>query len=144
MEAKTYNHPHESLGFLLHQSAINWRRGLARELREIELTPVQFFMLGSTSRLTTKDARGPMQREVVDNTGVDVNVVSQVVRQLAVRGLIERVRDAHDGRAFRLRLTEDGRVQLKKAIRLVRGVDELFFHHTLQKEIVASELKKLI
>ncbi|GHP00061.1 hypothetical protein KSF_101080 [Reticulibacter mediterranei] len=143
MDAKAYTHPHQSLGFLLHQSAINWRRALTKELRAIGLTPVQFFLLGSTSRLTRKEKRGPTQRDVVENTGVDVNVVSQVVRQLEKRELLERLRDEYDARAFRLRLTTNGRAQLAQAIQVVHRVDEQFFAEAAH-EVLADELKKFV
>ncbi len=130
MSSSTYTNPQQSLGFLLHQAAINWRRSLAKELRAINLTPVQFFMLGSTSRLSREFGQGPMQRDIAENTLIDINVVSQVVRQLERRGLLVRTRDQSDKRAFHLSLSEDGRQMLHQAIQIVYSVDEAFFTNT--------------
>lgn len=127
MGLRTYTNPGQSLGFLLHQSAISWRRSLARELRRIEMTPVQFFILGSTSRLTKQHSVGPTQKAIANHTLIDINVVSQVVRQLEVKGLLVRMRDETDKRAYRLVLTDTGRAKLRQAIQVVYLVDEVFF-----------------
>jgi len=142
MRAASYTNPRQSLGFLLHQSAINWRRALATELRPMGLTPVQFFMLGSTSRLTSNSGQGPMQKDVAENTGIDVNVVSQVVRQMEHRGLLARVQHESDRRAFRLQLTPDGKQKLHEALVVVRKVDAAFFHAVADNNL-HSELDKL-
>lgn len=144
MEQPTYTDPNQSLGFLLHQAAINWRRALARELRSIELTPVQFFMLGSTSRLTSELGHGPTQKDVANNTLIDINVTSQVVRQLMNRGLLSRERDIKDKRAYRLSLSQAGRVKLREAIAMIYKVDGSFFANTGNKTIFAEELKKIL
>ncbi|HSX06600.1 MAG TPA: MarR family transcriptional regulator [Candidatus Saccharimonadia bacterium] len=144
MDTSIYTDPHQSLGFLLHQAAINWRRSLAKELRAIGLTPVQFFMLGSTSRLTAEFGQAPMQRDIAENTLVDINVVSQVVRQLEKRGLLLRARNQADRRAFRLLLSEDGRETLRQAIQVVYQVDEEFFGTVTAKPVLAENLKMII
>ena len=143
MNQQTYTNPTQSLGFLLHQAALNWRRALARELRDVDLTPVQFFMLGSTSRLTKELGQGPTQKDVAGNTLVDINVISQVVRQLESRGLLIRDRDSSDKRAYRLSLSEDGRRTLQQAIQVVHGVDERFFL-TIKPETLTKELGRLV
>ncbi len=127
MDRQTYTSPSQSLGFLLHQAAIGWRRSLARELRHIGITPVQFFILGSTSRLTKQIGEGPTQKAIAEHTLIDNNVVSQVVRQLEKRGLLVRIRDDADKRAYRLALNDGGRLKLRQAIRVVYSVDEAFF-----------------
>ncbi len=139
----TYSSPQQSLGFLLHQSAINWRRALANELRNIGLTPIQFFMLGSTSRLTRSASRPPMPKDIAKNTGIDVNVVSQVGRQLEKQKLLLREHDIHDARALRLVLTDDGKTKLHAAIAIVRKVDITFFANATH-DALSKELKKFI
>lgn len=139
----TYSDPRQSLGFLLHQSAINWRRALASELRSIDLTPVQFFMLGSTSRLTRSSSQSPMPKDVAKNTGIDINVISQVGRQLEKQELLLREQDEHDARALRLSLTDGGRTKLHEAIAIVRKVDEAFFSDAVH-DVLSRELTKFI
>jgi len=144
MEPQTYTNPNQSLGFLLHQGAINWRRALARELRSIQLTPVQFFMLSSTSRLTSELKQGPVQKDVASNTLIDINVVSQVVRQLETRGLLLRERDMHDKRAYRLSLSEEGLFKLRQAIKVIYKVDREFFTDSMNGSLLAEELGKIV
>lgn len=144
MESQTYTNPTQSLGFLLHQAAINWRRALARGLRSIELTPVQFFMLGSTSRLMSELKQGPTQKDIAGNTLIDINVVSQVVRQLEKRGLLLRERDVQDKRAYRLSLSEEGRLKLRQAIKVIYGVDREFFSGSMNVSALAEELGKIV
>lgn len=143
MERQTYTSPSQSLGFLLHQAAINWRRLLAQELRGIELTPTQFFMLGSTSRLTHDLKQAPTQKDIASNTLIDVNVISQVVRQLEDRGLLLRTRDVRDKRAFRLSLSPEGRTKLRQAIKLIYQVDKEFFVDVAQTPAFMQALGKI-
>ena len=54
-------------------------------------------------------------------------MTSQVVRLLAKEGLIERIRQVRDKRAFNLRLSEDGRALQRRAASAVRAVETQFF-----------------
>lgn len=57
--------------------------------------------------------------EVSDGLGIQRTNFTQIIRKLEDRGLLARTRDAHDRRAFGLRLTEEG-------LRLVSSMQEEF------------------
>ncbi len=139
----TYTNPDQSLGFLLNQAAVAWRRNLGKTLRPVDLTLVQFFLLGSISRLGTQNPDGPSQRDVAEHTTLDINVVSQVVRSLEQRQFVLRTRDGQDGRVFHLSLTPAGRDSLKAAIRAVHDVDSRFFEAVSDNAHLADELRRL-
>jgi DNA-binding MarR family transcriptional regulator len=54
------------------------------------------------------------QREVATQLGLNESAVTAMARRLLSMGLIERVRDKADARAWHLRLTGDGRAALKR------------------------------
>lgn len=52
--------------------------------------------------------------EIADDMGGDISVLSRQVTSLTDQGLVARVRDPHDGRAWLLRLTPAGRDRLQQ------------------------------
>ncbi len=57
------------------------------------------------------------QTELASRVGLEKSTVSRLVAQLVERGWVDRERDAADGRALRLRLTERG-------VRAAREIEE--------------------
>ena len=54
------------------------------------------------------------QREVATQLGLNESAVTAMARRLLGMGLLERVRDEADARAWQLRLSDDGRTALKR------------------------------
>lgn len=54
------------------------------------------------------------QRDVAVQLGLNESAVTAMARRLLGMGLLERVRDEADARAWQLRLSEDGRAALKR------------------------------
>ena len=54
------------------------------------------------------------QREVATQLGLNESAVTAMARRLLGMGLLERVRDEDDARAWQLRLSDDGRTALKR------------------------------
>lgn len=81
-----------------------------------EVTSPQFAVLNT---LVGED--GLDQRTVGERVGLDRSTIAEVVRRLVVRGLVDKVRDARDGRRSVLRTTEEGeRVHHKLSVRTAR------------------------
>lgn len=74
------------------------------ECDEFGVTPVQF---GVLTVLNTQDTLD--QISIANLIGVDRNTVADVVRRLAIRGLIERPESVNDKRAKLARITQQGR-----------------------------------
>lgn len=118
--------PTASPGFHLMHAALRWKAAAQSALEDTGLTATQFFVLGAVGWLT-KTKGPPTQREAADLAATDAMTLSQVVRALEGRGLVERLPDAADARVFRLRLTSEGEKAVKAASALVRSVDAAFF-----------------
>jgi len=58
--------------------------------------------------LVQRSTTPPRLSEVADAVGLDLSTTSRHVATLGKSGLIERIEDEHDRRAFRLRLTPEG------------------------------------
>lgn len=81
-----------------------------------ETTSPQFAVLNA---LTAEP--GLDQRTVGERVGLDRSTIAEVVSRLLRRGLLDKVRDPHDGRRSLLRLTEEGAdTHRKLALRTVR------------------------
>ncbi|MYT32586.1 MarR family transcriptional regulator [Streptomyces sp. MspMP-M5] len=68
-----------------------------------DVTSPQFAVLNT---LVGED--GLDQRTVGERVGLDRSTIAEVVRRLAARGLVDKVRDSRDGRRSVLRLTDEG------------------------------------
>ncbi|MFC9245887.1 MarR family winged helix-turn-helix transcriptional regulator [Streptomyces sp. NPDC057136] len=81
-----------------------------------EVTSPQFAVIN-----TLVGEEGLDQRTVGERVGLDRSTIADVIRRLADRGLVDKVRDAKDGRRSVLRVTEEGeRVHRKLSSRTAR------------------------
>jgi DNA-binding MarR family transcriptional regulator len=77
---------------------------LWQQVASDEITSPQFAVLNGVAAQADID-----QRTLGESVSLDRSTVADVVSRLVRRGLLERVRDAADGRRNNLRLTEAGR-----------------------------------
>lgn len=119
-------HPNDSPGFLLWHATLRWQRRIARALRPLDLTHVQFVLLACTWWLNEQGER-PTQIALAAQAGTDIKMTSQVVRSLERNGLLEREVDAADTRARRLQVTERGARLAPRAVAIVEEADSGFF-----------------
>lgn len=94
----------DTLGFSIHKAAARLRHALGQHLRQFELTPEQFGLLG---RLWEQE--GLSQRELADRLFKDKPTITRMLETLDQRGLIRREHHDHDRRVFRVFLTAAGR-----------------------------------
>jgi DNA-binding MarR family transcriptional regulator len=69
------------------------------------------------------DHEGATQSDLVRVTGIDRSTLADMVARMIVKGLLERQRAAHDGRANAVRLTEKGMDALTRAKPKVAAAD---------------------
>ncbi len=75
--------------------------------------------------LSVVAARGAVsQREAAAQLGVNESGMTAMVRRLLAMGLLERVRDEEDPRAWQLRLSDGGRAALKRIEQPFRGINQ--------------------
>lgn len=117
--------PLASPGYWLHHAALAWRRELGARLRDLDLTPTQFDVLGS---LSWQSRGGDVtQQMVADFAGIDRMMASKVVRTLEQRGYLERRAHAGDARALILTLTGEGRRVAAESTAHARAFDAALF-----------------
>ena len=129
--------PEESPGFLLWQVANQWQRHIRIALKDLDLTHVQFVLLASIVWLEDQ-GKEVNQAILSKQASIDKMMVSDVVRTLEKKELIERKAKPSDGRAFLIHPTPAGVKVSKKAIHAVEKADREFFSrsHLPQKDLV--------
>jgi len=130
------------LGYLLMTSAHAWRTSLARRLLALDLTPSQFFIVATTYHRHRSQKSALSQRQIAERTGLDINVVSQVVRGLEHRGFLKRRPHPDDSRAHEVTLSKSGLGLAKASTATARRLNDEFFAHT-DAAILAPLLEKL-
>jgi DNA-binding MarR family transcriptional regulator len=115
------------LGYLLIQTAQAWRNQVAAALRDVEVTPAQFFVLVTLLRGIRRGRIAITQRDIADRTRMDANTTSQVVRGLERRGVLTRSPHPDDSRAVTLTLTTTGMDLARECAARVRSLNTSFF-----------------
>jgi DNA-binding MarR family transcriptional regulator len=122
-----FNSPHASTGFLVWQMSNLWQRHIREALESFDLTHVQFVLLAGLLWLKDHDDEDVSQAQLANFVKADVMMTSKVVRSLEEKGLLERSLHPGDTRAKSLRLTQQGRELLSRAIPIVEICDAQFF-----------------
>jgi DNA-binding MarR family transcriptional regulator len=99
-------------------AAWRWRRAVEHELRGLKLTLTQWLVLDACAVLSGEPAEPPNQRAIAQHIELDPMTVSQVMKTLVSRGLVERASDV-TGRAYRVLVTKKGHKLLQAASALV-------------------------
>jgi MarR family transcriptional regulator, organic hydroperoxide resistance regulator len=136
--------PRSSPGFLFWGVSLSWQRQVARALKPLRLTHVQFVLLASTKWLSEESDSGyPSQRELSEHAGSDPMMTSTVIRALSERGLVVRIDDRTDARIRRIALTSQGTELVGQALEFVEAVDREFFGRVPDKEQMFAVLRTL-
>jgi DNA-binding MarR family transcriptional regulator len=118
--------PEDSAGYLLWQVTHLWQRQMEATLAELDITHLQFVLLASIGWLT-RQRELLTQVQLASFCKIDVMQVSQVVRKLEVKQLVNRSAHPTDTRAKILTLTATGSKTLNAALPLVEKLDAAFF-----------------
>ncbi|MEH7399331.1 MarR family winged helix-turn-helix transcriptional regulator, partial [Priestia megaterium] len=84
-----FNNPEDSSGFLLWQVTHAWQRLITKELSKINVTHSQFVLLAACDFLQTK-GENVTQKNLADFTKLNIMMISDVVRTIETKGLLER------------------------------------------------------
>ena len=121
-----FSRPEESLGWRLWHVLHAYQRTLEQALVELDLTHLQYMLLGLSSYLAGQ-GEVPSQTRLAAAAGLDKMMVSKVVRLLEDKGYVARSPHPDDPRANRVDVTAAGREVLRKALPLVRTLHDGFF-----------------
>lgn len=96
----------ENLGWLLARASQRWNDGLAAAFRDAGFRDVRPSYGSVLVPLFEED--GLRMGELARRSGLSKQAMTTLVRSVEQTGLVSRVRDAADGRAFRISLTSRG------------------------------------
>ena len=156
----------DSPGFLLWQLTNQWQQQQRKALHALGLTHPQFVALAGILWLTNVNEKGMSsaskkgmssvnekgmsqiqvsQIQVAEFTHIDKMMMSDLVKTLLQKNLIERHKQIDDKRAYSLTLTRKGHALTLKAIPVVEGIDAQFFKKETQglTKLVAILNKRL-
>ncbi|HUQ84778.1 MAG TPA: MarR family transcriptional regulator [Candidatus Limnocylindrales bacterium] len=115
----------DSSGFLLWQVTSLWQRSLNRILKKHRLTQPQFVVLASTQWLNISDPH-VTQSDISKHAMMDKMLVSNLVRTLERKKLLNRFRSKQDTRANIIVPTQEGVKLLSVAVKEVEKFDSSF------------------
>ncbi len=126
MDKKEIEQPDEQLGFLLMQTSLLKQRIVNAALRELDITYVQFVILAAVLELAS--APKPVtQQAVVLRRNLDKAMVSNVVKSLVQKKMVQRRTHPADNRAFVPQLTPLGKTMALRGKEIAIRVDLDFF-----------------
>jgi MarR family transcriptional regulator, temperature-dependent positive regulator of motility len=101
-----------------------------------KLTPRQLALL-----MAIEECEGLNQTELTERTGIDRSTISEMIRRLQRKGLLQRRRPRGDERSYAVNLTEEGRRVLSAISPLAAGVEQAALNalpRVQRKEFVAA------
>jgi DNA-binding MarR family transcriptional regulator len=134
-----FSRPEESLGWRLWHVLHAYQRTLEQSLAELDLTHLQYMLLGLSGYLTQK-GEVPSQARLAAAAGLDKMMVSKVVRLLEDKGYVARSPHPDDPRANRVDVTAAGLEVLLKALPVARSRHDGFFECLGERKVVLGEL----
>ena len=109
----------QSAMHLLHRAGQSADGLFQAAANDIDLTPRQLAVLEAVAA-----SEGGNQTELVRRTGIDRSTLSDVVRRLQKRRLLQRRRTTDDARAYAIVLTDKGREVLRTIEPIAKRADE--------------------
>ena len=103
-----------------------WHSIIKKELKKMNLTHPQFFVLASLAYLS-QNGNEITQIMISKLAGIDVMTISQILSLLEKQNFVKRKEHSRDTRAKTVTLNKKGEEILQKAIPLVEQIDEFFF-----------------
>ena len=111
----------ESTGYWLRQVYLAISEALQSRLDPYGVTVAQWPVLSS---LHSGTSRTPA--ELADHIGLNRSAITRLLDRLEKKGFVERESSEHDGRSYRIRLTESGRRVVPELAELSRAVNAQF------------------
>ena len=121
----TDNHQ-ESTGLLFARVYNAWHGRVKKALQKVGLTHPQFIILTSLGYLELQQDL-VTQVNLATFSDMDVMTVSQVLKLLLKKGLVERREHPQDSRAKVVFLTDAGRERMNQALPLIEAIDQTYF-----------------
>ena len=128
------------IGLLLWKTSNLWQSKLRNVLEEYNITLNEFIILETL--FMSKD-ENITQVFISKSSGVNVSVISTVIKLLQKKSLIKRKSDI-DNRKKIIELTENGKILTKKVLPFINDVEKNIFLKLGKEEINFANSMKLI
>lgn len=128
-----FDRPEDSPGFLLWQTTIMWQRQIKRALESHHISHAEFVIIATLMWLEAHKYE-VNQVLIIDISKLDKMTVSKSLKNLAIRGYVNRVEHARDARAKTVSLTENGKNMVRLLVPIVEQIDSQFFGILLSQE----------
>src|SRR3989344_1240244 len=136
--------PELSLGFSLWRLCNFWQQAINVVLKELDLTHVQYLMLGGVHHLQANNAV-VNQNKLAKHLKTDIMMTSKVCRALEKKGYLLRAKLRSDSRSRMLVLTRKGKERYSMAAPRVEQAElSVFGHSQIQPAEWLSQIKTLM
>jgi len=132
----------ESLGFLLWKASNLLQKSHSAVLKEIDMTPAQFSMMTCLVYLSQNETA--TSAAISKHAGMDKMMVSDLVKTLSKKELIQTFPNPVDRRSFVMKPTTKGIRVTNLAVKKVEAIDEIFFGKAKIAKDFSATLKSLI
>jgi len=132
-EQKTLGSPNAAIGFVLWRVVHRFQRDIDRALLPLDLTHLQFTILALLA-WSNRSGEPVTQAELARSADIEPMQISQVLKALEMKGLIERRASASNARAKVSDITEAGLAALGKAMPIaIESQRRMFGEHGLPR-----------
>jgi DNA-binding MarR family transcriptional regulator len=132
----------ESLGFLLWKASNLLQKSHSAVLRDIDMTPAQFSMM--TCLVYLSQSESATSSAISKHSGMDKMMVSDLVKTLSKKELIQTFPNSEDKRSFVIKPTTKGVRITNLAVRKIEDIDDVFFGNAKVSKDFSATLKSLI
>ncbi len=132
-----------SLGFLVWKSSNKLQRLHRAALKELDLTPTQFSVLASIVYMGSLHDK-LTQSMLTQYTEMDKMLISDIIKSLVFKKLIDKEKNEEDSRSFLIWATSLGASTVNRAIKIVEKMDEDFFKPVKDKAQFGEELNRIL
>lgn len=124
-------HPLDNeFGIILSKAAIRFKCEVGRRFKAYDVTPEQWVVL---RRLWEKD--GMTQKELAERLMKDQPNITRILDKLEQKGLIQRMDNVGDRRAFMVLLADEGRSLVETLFPIAQGIREDACRGLTEKEL---------
>lgn len=121
-----FDKPEDSPGFLLWQVSVSWQRKIKEALEVYDITHPAFVIMALLCWLQGNNIK-PKQTLISNYTRLDKMTISQTLKKLESKGLVERAECVRDTRAKKISLSDEGRDLINILVPIVENIDKEFF-----------------
>ena len=118
--------PEDSPGLLLWQTTTLWQRAIKKALQPYDLSHTQFVIMAVTLWFT-ETQQETTQVNIANQSKLDNMTISQSLKKLTAKGLIDRQESQKDTRAKIVMLTAKGKKLIEQIVPIVEQTDADFF-----------------